>query len=162
MDTPASDQFRTNLMVSIMSLLHPSAYVRSEISALSFVPSHVKDMVMTAFADAIEVNLTHTDQLEKALCELFVDTPDHVAFCSEPGSLNFKMDPRTFADDNQRAERLNTEMKWDHVPLVHGEAGAPLREAFNDMRIRRSAAFAWDPIQNKARKYDPADTDREG
>jgi len=158
----ARDQFSTNLMVSLLSLLHPSPFVRTETSALSFVPSHVKDMVMTAFADAIESNKTHTDRLEKALCELFVDTPQHVPFCSEHASSFFKMDPRIFADEQHRAQRLSEDVKWDHVPLVHGNAGAPEMELLGDMRTRRMAAASWDPVTNSAVAYSATDTDREG
>jgi len=158
----ARDQLSTNLMVSIMSLLHPSAFVRTEMSAITFVPAHVKEMVMTAFADAIELNQTYTDRLETALCELFVDTPEHVSFCSETASSVFTMDPRTFADERQRAERLAQEVPWDSMPLVHGEAGAPGFETDAAMRTRRSASLAWNPFLNIAEVSKDTDTDREG
>jgi len=158
----ASDQLSTNLMVSILSLLHPSAYVRTETSGMCFVPAHVKESVMTAFANAMDQNVTHTDELEKALCELFVDTPDHVAFCCEPASKSFTMDLQRYADERQRAERLEQPVSWRHVPIVNGEAGAPILETEDAMKLRRKASFVWDAFENTAAVPVDSDIDREG
>jgi len=158
----ASDQLSTNLMVSILSLFHPSAYVRTETSGISFVPAHVKESVMMAFANAMDQNVTHTDELEKALCELFVDTPDHVAFCCESASTTFTMDPRRYTDEQQRAERLAHPVPWKDVPIVNGEAGAPVFETPEDRILRVKACFVWDAFENKAAMPVDSDIDREG
>ena len=162
MDTLASDQLSTNLMVSILSHLHPSAYVHTETSAMSFVLAHVKGLVMTAFANAIDRNVTHTDALEKALRELFVDTPDHVAFCSEPALTTLTMDPQSYANEQQCAERLAQPVQWDRMPIVNGEAVAPLLESQDAMRIRRRACYVWDPFLNTASVANDTDTNKEG
>ena len=62
-----ADQFKTNLMLSIMAHFHLSSYVREESASYAFVPEHVQTMVMLAFADVIEKNVTQSEMLEQAL-----------------------------------------------------------------------------------------------
>jgi len=144
----AANQFKTNLMLSIMAHFHPSPYVREESATYTFVPEHVQTMVMLAFADAIEKNVTQSEMLEHALGELFTETSTHVPFCSETASLKFTMTARSSLDAQHYVQRLSQAVPWDDVPLVHAEAGAPNGEVADQRRERRLANFEWDPYRN--------------
>jgi hypothetical protein len=131
-----------------MAQFHPSSYVREEISSFAFVPMHVQALVMSAFADAIENNVTQSDMLD-ALAELFTETVSHVPFCSEEASQEFTMQARTSADVHQYAERLAQAVPWDNVPIVQGEARAPPNESDVDRVRRIQSEYEWDPYVNK-------------
>jgi hypothetical protein len=74
------------------------------------------------------------------------------------------MDPRSSANERERAERLGQPLTWDRVPIVNGEAGAPRnkKETPDDMHLRRKASYVWDPYMHKAGAPVDSDTDREG
>jgi hypothetical protein len=158
----AANEYRTNLMLSVMAFFNPSALVRQDASTLSFVPIHIQNEVMLAFAEAIEKNLTHTQRLEDAICELFPDTANHVPFCSEIASSEFTMMPRIYESDQQLATRLTQEVRWDHVPLMQGEGSAPDRESLDDRDTRLQNEMVWDPFQDNYSPYNDRNHDDEG
>ena len=158
----AANEYKTNLMLSVMAFFNPSALVRQDASTLSFVPIHIQNEVMLAFAEAIEKNLTHTQRLEDAICELFPDTANHVPFCSEIASSEFTMMPRIYESDQQLATRLTQEVRWDHVPLMHGEGSAPVRESLDDRYSRLQNEMVWDPFQDNYSPYNDRNHDDEG
>jgi len=117
---------------------------------------------MLAFADAIEKNLTHTQMLDDTICELFPDTTNHVPFCSEIASSEFTMLPRSCESQEQFATRLTQEVKWDHVPLMHGEGSAPLMERHESQELSLEDEMVWDPYQDNYSPYNAGAIKMEG
>ena len=109
--------------------------------------------IFIAFADAIEQNATLTPQLEEALRELFTETDQHVPFCALAASTDFTMMSRVSADMNEFNARLGQQVRWDQVPIAHGESFRLEAELPGARDARLLNDLVWDPYEQVFSSY---------
>ena len=149
----SGDKYWRNLMLAMMAHFHPGLHVQQELGPYAHVPVHVQKMVMLAFADAIEQNATQTPQLEEALRELFTEADQHVPLCALPASTDFTMMPRLAADLHQFNGLLTREVRWDQVPIAHGESFWLATELQAEREARLLHDLVWDPYEEEFSSY---------
>jgi len=149
----ANDKYKSNVMLAVMAHFNPSPYVQELTASLAFVPLHVQKVLMLAFADAIEQNVTYTPQLEEALRDLFTETEHHVPFCPLAASKDFAMMSRVSTNFAEMNARLVQEVKWDHVPIYYGEGTRTPTETLADRDNRLLQDLVWDPYDHHVSEF---------